>query len=919
VLGVGPNEIQGDLVLDEAVAGRPYPKTAGPAPNCLLSIDYGRGDSGVVAIEGATLATFYANWGADATPSLAGYSPKDGLGLIRSDGISAVATRSTKDPKFEYLEFTRGVLYAPQIVAHSNLTSVTAGGVSAAIDPTRFKVPASTYTTQPAVVPTPGGAASPSIGTLFPPTPWRVLPSGLHRALLADQDALKAAILPNGTPAGLSTGIEVPPLLRIDDRYYAIPVDPLPGFLQAPPRVHSVYGTDGAEFWTPLAYQGRESDRDRWVVIPSAIAKLAQHRSYLGLDARPSEPASYRQTVALQPLLLVQRFRVRDAFETPGPMRSIETQWPRAFAPAAVSESSVSFGTRWTTNAGRADCWYHPTDVINAANIASRPYPFASGAIDDQAALDWCPARLYDWWRSHPSANTTENSRDDACGASNVALDDLASYVTKAAEKPQTIGCIGASSIETFICEQGVIVSLLLGAPAPELATCAIAALSPEDRDKSVKCIAEGFQRYYRTKLPNDIHWVDLDSPVQLMPMVGFLNGFDGLRSSIANGDAYWNHAHQASDWNWTVETPKAVDPDYESLVDRWHWDHDAAGRWVEHFGQDGPVEHELEFLVAEGRWQEAGHADDEINTRENRWSDFIGDANMDWLGEVFPNDYCPAFGIDRADKPDKVTNPTYPSQTCGGKNYEAAYWRTHFGRGMFFPFLSGLDTDPATPQDQMSKTAGWPTASTDAAPATLPLGVEDWGARPHRLGFLGRPIIDCGHPNARWHIELHPPHLLTMDLAHASDPSTGAKGVVLAAFGWVNIAIPGRLEFDLWPPPRSSAQDELVVLGATTLLAEPAGGPGFPPEYGYVIDNTGPQHGATSPTLTCIPAPKQFPNRLHCVYTDPAGGPRPPTVDDPMMGSGSLEHDETRNTRMEPFYATSRFDLRVFLGWKRQ
>jgi hypothetical protein len=85
--------------------------------------------------------------------------------------------------------------------------------------------------------------------------------------------------------------------------------------------------------------------------------------------------------------------------------------------------------------------------------------------------------------------------------------------------------------------------------------------------------------------------------------------------------------------------------------------------------------------------------------------------------------------------------------------------------------------------------------------------------------------------------------------------------------------------------------------------------------EYGFVIDDSGPW-GGQGASLSCIAAPIDFPNHVHCAYFDPAaGGGIDPASEDHRYGEGTAEAH--RNPRMTSYYATSRFDLRVFIGWR--
>jgi hypothetical protein len=282
------------------------------------------------------------------------------------------------------------------------------------------------------------------------------------------------------------------------------------------------------------------------------------------------------------------------------------------------------------------------------------------------------------------------------------------------------------------------------------------------------------------------------------------------------------------------------------------------------------------------------------INFFTSKASKFAGisiadpvEDKSDWVGQLWPADQCNVHGIDR-DPVGKNDNPSWPTCTSS--------WPYHFGRGIFSPPSPQAVAVPAP-------------LSGGPGPAILnSLGLYLGGNVPHRLGFLGQPIVDCGHEPRR--VEIHPPQVMTMDLSPLSftDAESGPiSGQVVAAFGWVNVTVDGTIEFDLWPPARSKASAKFVAKGyANPMSALASGNPqdkSF--AWGYTIDNTGPQHGSVPPTLACAPAPGHFPNHVHCVYTDPAGGPRQ-----------GIPTDLYGNERMTPHFATSRFDARFFLGW---
>lgn len=122
------------------------------------------------------------------------------------------------------------------------------------------------------------------------------------------------------------------------------------------------------------------------------------------------------------------------------------------------------------------------------------------------------------------------------------------------------------------------------------------------------------------------------------------------------------------------------------------------------------------------------------------------------------------------------------------------------------------------------------------------------------------------------------------------------------SVFGWINTTSGNHLEFDLYPPPRTSST--LVVNGKSMKT----GGPVALAKQSVVavamgdfaIDASGPKAGGGVPTLACVASPAAFPNHVHCEYDHPGGGP--------ASGPGWVQS--------LPREARSRFELRTSVGW---
>jgi hypothetical protein len=362
-------------------------------------------------------------------------------------------------------------------------------------------------------------------------------------------------------------------------------------------------------------------------------------------------------------------------------------------------------------------------------------------------------------------------------------------------------------------------------------------------------------------------------------------------------GDMSLGHLHQLNDWNWVMHDGAAFDPFSLIIAER----DDVNVPWA-------GTEIELEFGIPHGLWTDGGRDKAAFDKHGFNINDlaFDGDRRL-FLGETWPNEHCAEFGID-IDDDLKKQNPSFPVNLCGKPEQSFSNtWRPHFGRGLFTP--------APIPDEVLS--LGNP--STMFIPSTnggigfaASLDLEDWDGEPHRISFLGQPILDCGH--WPYSTEIHPPHIITMPVKRRTYTVNGVavSGLEIATFGWSNITVQQQIEFDVWPPPRPNAKFELVAWGAdhrVTSVPIPLGSDDDQGRYGYIIDSGAPQGGVHgSPSLICQPYPLYAPNHMHCVYDDPSAGTNAPVVNDT---------DNYGNPRMTPYYATSRFEQRVFLGWK--
>ncbi|MFI5298313.1 MAG: thrombospondin type 3 repeat-containing protein [Polyangiales bacterium] len=964
------------------VAGGSWPSSV-PVARCMYAVDYSMpmGALPLFYIDStgesfAGLSTYYIHYASSGGNGGGVFSSGEGLGLPIIDpgadtltGIITVPTRTPAEPQLDRLRFTRGVLYADKLLVVPNWIEPvvsTGSGTSAYADPTVDGViPISVVVSITSVFPVTG---IPPGRPVIPPMDWRVIPTGLDRALMNDRAARGVAFAGTSDPSTLPlvNAIEGVPQMTVDDAAL-INSDPFSTLFLGIMLNNGVDPGNGALVFGPSGQaQLFLNDVSPWILVPQTITALGQHVRQGGGSAptyRPTSVASYAKAQNDQTLML-QHFSIDD-YVASGPegafVRSIETEWPSFFgtAPAATSEANPRYGNRWTSNGDRPDCWFDRTSFDGSAGDGSGttadhflPYPAGYSEPGSVAALQ-CPAALADWIDEMPEAHD-QDTATAACNEFATAFANLDSFDTVSLAWLRSLGpegwwCAGkleltngldcACAVATFGAACGTIC-------IPFTDDC----YSPCDCEKCLQpinifagsgeaimeCVLRAVGDNEHSSLTNDKHWLDVSrrSSRRLpIPMVGMMRTEttpgnppknSGL-SAISSGDDVTFHAHQENDWNWIFADRSAIDAQFQAI----------ASRGSSQF--DG-IENELEFLVPRGNWQNSPHDSEDEEFHNQGLYPVVSmevSGDISWVAEVWPDQFCSDMGFDinqEAQKYGGVNNPALPSTSCGtaGKSnapFQVTNWPAHYGRGLFSGISS--QTVSSSPASYMALDPAWPGGSGSLSNA-VSLGLQDWGSFPHRISFLGDPILDCGHFDAK--VEIHPPHIVSMDLANASDKA-GVSGTVVAVFGWVNPTVYGRIEFDLWPGPRPNASSTLVTHGLTEQLSDVALGPQGNPDgsdsFGFVIDSHGPWSSSSTPTLECFPTPTHFPNHVHCVYNDSAGvglymGAESP---DPAAQSFGIDRqdtdfaegsgEETRAPRLTPYFATSRFDARFFLGWK--
>lgn len=831
--------------------------------DCLFSIDYKTGN--YLFVDNSTLATFYARSKAKNSLNF----PQEGLGLLLAssdvpahEGYPAqysVWGNSAGD--FKRLPFSRGVLYG------KNLTPLSLGTSTIYLDctiPGGFSVGKNLDNTQ--FSPFLGSAPTSctvktATNPLGPPSnDWKFVPTKVDQALL--KDALERAKATGST----KLTVEGYPSVREMNN----------DILVVEPKAYLLYPQG-------ILYRGPGGT----YVVPGEVRRQYQNFMH-GNNGKtkvmpPQNAAEYGISADKKSLFVSQDFKA--LLSQANRWQQVETiseiGAKRKVLVASSNRQGGGIPVRWTTNAAPVDCWAHGPQDADLMN----PYA-AKAAVGTEVATDWCPSALHDWSAKQP-VNNSYASAAQSCKAFKDTSDKLRNNKITEIAKSLGISNTACGAYEALL--EGPIE---LGTTAFADTVCCGASIFTlgqacdckykstkeefeEAANETLACLIPEVLKRLSTQLPLSEQWVDISTPDhRYVPFVGYQRWpgkSPSMETLMTKYDSMANHAHQGTDWNWKAFEPKAVDPGYRVM-----------GRHPDAPANEPKyaIEHELEFQVPMGKWTENGHLLTDYNLHGKTPYHWVSSGELEQLGALTPDMFCDLFGIDRNNY-SKPNNPSIPS--CGGHSE----WVPHFGRGIFFPLL---DENPKLME------------GNPKLPISVPNKFET-----SRMGFLGHPIVDCGHED--YHLELHPPHLITTDGRTSVSLSPKLRiGREMITFGWVNISLPGHLEFDLWPDlARPSPTAKLVALGIDTELAQPASGQTSSPEFGFVIDASGPQNQGSKPTLTCSSLPAALPNHVHCVYDDPSGGPRAPSKTDEHYG----------NERMQPFFATSRFEARFFVGWE--
>jgi hypothetical protein len=839
---------------------------------CLLSINYQ--DGAIHFLDLPTVATYYTRY-STPIPEEPNFDETEGFGLV-VEGPGSEATpdvpikygvfgeSNAKD--FERILFSRGAVYAKSLSAatagvdYECSPTGSGGGNLPSVDGTHFSP-----------LPKQFCVALPTTSAIFPPpADWSLVPTAVDKALLDDAAARNKAL----DSGKLAVGA-YPFIHALDSELALIAPGDFP--------------------WSLSVSRGEVfvASPSKALVVPSEIKR--QHQQVLAktlTEMPPTTAAHYLASPGGTTALAFQEFGLESASR----WQQVEAEFDinDNILVAASNRTGGEMGTRWNTSAAPPGCWNRGAG--DSDRLVGYPHVSDYGI---QVATDWCPSTLHDWAAATPAVNSfaaasaickpfTEKKEANKSAEEHVpqelktileSQDFSSGACTSWAALKGLLGAAFAAT-EDFLCCTAS--ALTLGAACDcNLSNTKQNAI--DTANQGLQCLIPRVLEHLASTLPTEQQWPDLGSTVHpLVPMVSLarwdttLQNFPALRS-LENGmtsqDSMLGHSHQNNDWNWKVTDPGAVDPAYRVIASR----------------PDSPepgdrflAEHELEFQIPMGKWSENGHLVTDYNLHGKTELDWLK-KNAEELGDITPDDSCDLFGIDKNDfgKGDNLSVPT-----CGGHTN----WVPHYGRGVFAPLIS--ESPPYM----------------EGTPPLLGMNFpQKWNLS--RVGFLGQPIVDCGHED--YHIELHPPQLITMEAIASVRDGLKTLGTEMVAFGWVNVTILGHLEFDFWPTlPRSADRPQFVALGLNNQLGAPArGGLQDNAEFGYVIDASGPQATGGKPTLQCQALPASFPNHVHCAYDDPSGGPRSPSVTDDHYG----------NVRMTPYFATSRFEARFFVGWTGQ
>jgi hypothetical protein len=964
---------------------------------CLVSFDYSGAPKCAVAAASQPLASFYANYcpsGACNThPSHGEAWPPDGLGLARSRSVEAWHARrpilASEFSDVSRFSFARGVLYstAEQTTGCSAANAVAIDvSAMAAFDPTSGPPRFHQALRCPDAKHAGDGPALPPGVSLVPPA--------LDAALRDDASARESAI--DGTPPNLLEG--VPYGLIADVRAGSGPV----AAAQSALAEAYLLGTR-ALVATSAGAQASASFvvvPESIAMLDQHLVLAPRAQSFVVRALRPLAAAERApQASSRHALRTTQAFAIGN-----GAVRTIEALESTSFARpawpprAATFDASQDFGTRWTSNDGPVDCFATTALAAPSDPWIRFAYPAASGASGEITA-EYCPNELDGWLeRTRPSREGSQpicQAADEATSEANERSVVISAVAKCISEGPKTDAGVsadagvlalpnpdagatrdaGTSDVEQCL-RSGCDPLQPVTCPANPRCYDVFKRLSVPS-DVIERCIANRALSDSEALLPAPQHWADVQDgdSTHLVAAVEMVRTTDTLSersvpvavqgsdagaaaqglvvlptlvSHMTEQDAYFGGAHQTPDWNWVVSADQlaAIDPAYRGLAV-------INGRFIN-------LENELEIGVPSALWDT--HVwlpkDRKFNTHGvATLSSFLQSKHeAEKLGEIWPSDFCNRFGIARGGGDEHTAESSIPATQCEpciscnpdagaelGCHVGWRYFRTHLGRGIFSPITPDTVAGDASRQTAfMSTDPEWPRCQLGdpGAPEHVSLGLEDWGVCPHRVVFLGRPILDCGHGDdgcdTTHRLEIHPPHVITLEAHRKTFQDSGATcpdtapctqaeptpgctpGVVNAVFGWANVDTGRHLEFDLWPPPRPDGASALCVAGQDNDQSTQAFDMGVVEGLGFRIVKSPTQPACAAqagtraaPVLHCTKVPAGDPNHVHCTYDDPSAA---------ACAGQDAKDPAARftygNPRMTPYYATSTFEARVFMGW---